>query len=45
MDSRLGLKVDGEVRIIHPDRKDRYDGDLSNRLSRRHTVGKDDDHN
>ena len=45
MDSVPGLKVDGEARIIHSDRQNCYDGNLSNRLSRGHSIGKDDDHN
>jgi len=37
--------VDGEVGIVHSDCKDRYDGDLSNSLSRDSFVRKDDNHN
>jgi len=37
--------VDGEARIIHSDRQDRYDGNLSNRLSRDSFVRKNDNHN
>ena len=37
--------MDGEARIIHSDRQDRYDGNLSNRLSRDSFVRKNDNHN
>jgi hypothetical protein len=40
-----GLKVDGKDRIVHPDRQDRYDGDISNSLSRGSFVRKNDNHN
>jgi len=36
--------VDGEARIVHSDRQDRYDGNLSNSLSRGSFVRKNDNH-